>query len=174
MTKLGVLPVIGAVLLAGCSSSSPAVRVSVLHDQKSVSYGGISIVVPSSWPVDKRSDTVCGIQGPGVLVGPPPPQSAYDQSCPGIFPTGVVVRFGGPDQVVPVGRETHKTMHGVSVVVSDAIIGSGGRNGVTQWLWEEVVRFPGHSVWLMLEAPGTSTGVPTAIDEVVGTVRPAG
>ena len=171
-TSAGVVAIVLlAFMLASCSAP-PTFQVSVSHGQTSVTYGGITVEVPASWSVTRRSDAVCGIPGPGVLVGPPRPESDFVQSCPGIPLKGVVVTFGGPDPIAPVGHEQRKTIHGLHLAISERIDGSETTgSGVTHWLWREVVRFPGYSVWLQLDALGTSTGVPAAVAEVVNTVR---
>jgi hypothetical protein len=160
--------VVALMLLAAACAGIP--RVSVPHGWKPVSYGGLTIDVPPSWSVYQRSQQTCGIPGPGVLLGPPiPPHRIL--ACTGIIRRGVVLTFGGPDIVVPVGRETRKTINGVQVAVSELRLFPGVGSGAST---EEVVRLPGHDVWLEALAPGwPSTGALTVVSEVVGTVRAA-
>jgi len=158
-----------ATLAAGCSPSRLSNPPS--PTEKPVSYGGLTVEVPSIWPVYQRSKEFCGISGPGVLVGPPPPSSIH-VFCPLIIRRGVVLTFGGPDRIVPAGPERKETIHGVEVKVSKASFEDGTLNGVPQWTSEEVARFPGHNVWLRAYAPGReSAGVLSVVDKVVDTVR---
>jgi len=158
--------------LAGCSSST----VPVPPGWQPVTYGGITIDVPGAWPVDRRSTVPCGIEGPGVLVGPPAP-GAYHYRCPDIsgHSDGPVLTFAGPGGIVPVGPERRETIHGVPVAVSKATYGAGTLDGVRQWTSEEVVRFPGRGAWLRAEVPATTaeSHALAVVDEIVATVRPA-
>jgi hypothetical protein len=144
-----LLAIVG--LLAGCSTTR--VSISIPHNWKPVTYGGLTIDVPPSWPVYQRPKAFCGIPGPGVLVEPAPPRE-FIYNCPEVPSRGVVLTFGGPDRVVPAGPETLRTIHGVEVAVSKANIGDGTINGAPSWTSEEVARFPGHNVWLRAYAPG--------------------
>ena len=150
--------------------SSPLVHVSVPAGWKPVSYSGLTIDVPGSWLVYQRSKKPCGIPGPGVLVGLPPSRFR-PPACPSYFVRQPVLTFGGPDTVMPAGPERRETVNGVEVVVSKLGLLPGLGNGTTS---EEVVRFPGHNVWLKATVPGRrSTGVLGVIDQVVQTVRPS-
>ena len=168
--RCGVLLVVLAVGLALGACSAPTTHVSVPAGWKPVSYSGLTIDVPGTWPVYQRSKWPCGIRGPGVLVGHSAPGAAR---CPAIIglPLAPVLTFGGPDVVVPVGPEKRSTVNGVEAAVSKLGLFPGVGNGTTS---EEVVRFPGHNAWLKATVPGRrSAGVLGVIDQVVRTVRPS-
>jgi hypothetical protein len=170
--RLAAFGLVGALLLAGCGA--PSVHVSVPHGWKPVTYGGLIIDVPPTWPVYQRSKETCGIPGPGVLVGPPPPPGTII-ACPGVLSRGIVLTFGGPDGIVPAGPERRETINGVQAAISTSSFGAGEVDGVRQWTSEEVVRFPSRGVWLRAYAPGMeSAGVLDVVDQIVTTVRMAG
>ena len=166
--RCGVLLVVLAVGLAVTACSTPPVHVSVPAGWKPVSYSGLTIDVPGSWPVYQRSKYPCGAQGPAVLVGPPP-RAGYN--CPAFIPPGPTITFGGPDIVMPFHQETREVVNGIETVVSTTGHLPGFAHGATTG---EVVRFPGRHVWLKADVPGRrSTGVLGVIDQVVRTVKPS-
>ena len=155
----------------------PLVHVSVPRGWQAVSYGGLTIDVPASWSVYRRAEVFCGMSGPGVLYGPPRPPGAAP-SCPYIRQVAPVIIFGGPDAVSPAGQERSTTINGVAAVESKDTFRSGEVCGGTVpgceqlWTSEEVVRFPGETVWLDIRVPGrASSPVWGVIAEVVSTVR---
>ena len=167
--RSGIMLVVLAVGLAVTACSTPPVHVSVPAGWEPVSYSGLTIDVPGSWPVYQRSKWPCGIRGPGVLVGR---RAVGAFHCPAIIglPLAPVLTFGGPDVVIPVGPEQHSTVNDVDVVVSKEGLLPGLGNGTTS---VEVVRFPDRNAWLKATVPGRrSTGVLGVIDQVVRTVRP--
>ena len=164
----GIVAAVVAVGLMASGCSSRPIHVSIAQGWKPVSYAGLTIDVPGSWPVYQRSQEPCGISGPGVLVGQPPSRFR-PPACPVEFVRAPVLTFGGPDIVVPVGAERRWTINGLEVVVSKLGLLPGFGNGATS---EEVVRFPGRNVWLGASVPGMrSAGVLGVVDQVVRTVR---
>jgi hypothetical protein len=97
--------------------------------------------------VDQRAQAVCGIPGPGVLVGPPPSEAVI---CPAVVANGTVVTFGGPDAPpgVVLGSEKHETIHGVSVFVSTE---PGGVLFHAAY-FTLLARFPSQHAWLLVKA----------------------
>lgn len=159
-----------ACFLAACSS--PPVHVAVPSGWKPVSYRGLTIDVPATWPIYQRSKEPCGITGPGVLVGPP---ARGEYRCPAILALsrGPVVILGGPSGIMRAAPEKHLTINGVEVAEStNAIHGIDGGRQV--WSVEEVVLFPGRSVWLdAQESNRRQPTMPAVVAEVVATMRPA-
>jgi len=104
-----------ACFLAACSS--PPVHVAVPSGWKPVTYRGLTIDVPATWPIYQRSKEICGISGPGVLVGPPTPTDVHI-FCP------LVVRFPGRNVWLR-AYAPGKQSAGVLDVVDAAITGCG-------------------------------------------------
>jgi len=112
---------------------------------------GLTIDLPTSWTVVERTQAFCGIPGPGVIVGPPPPPEKTAIQCPYVPLQGTVVIFGGPDSPpTPLGPESQETIHGIRVLVSEGRAGNQG----TSTIWQESVQFPNQSAWLNMRALG--------------------
>lgn len=165
-----ITTLIGAVtLLTGCSGGTTT-SVAVPRGWRAVSYSGLTIDVPGTWPVVLHTEAPCGIQGPGVVIGPPL-KGAY--RCPDFVAgsTGPELAFSGPGVIVPVGHETRGTFHGVRLAMSIEPIYAGLGEPRAE---EVVVRFPGRGVWIRAYVPGTTGG--RAFDLailVITTVHPA-
>ncbi len=162
------------VLLGACSQSTSHLPPPP-PGTKAVSYQGLTIDVPKSWPVYSRPQLICTPRGPAIVVGPPPPPGQPVASCPAALPGTGVVTFGGPDVVVPVGREVRRDIHGVETAVSQATFPDGTENGTLRYVSTEVARFLGRGAWLQADEPGRAVdGALHDVDQVVGSVRPAG
>ena len=144
---------------------APLVHVSVPRGWKAVSYGGLTIDVPGSWQVSQRQAEGCGIPGPGLLVGPP--YTGPLLLCAYSPQRGPVIIFGGPDAVFPAGHEDATVINGI-----EALVSKNYTPGIPQGASQEVVRFPGETVWLDIRVPGRASSRDWGVvEEVVATVR---
>jgi hypothetical protein len=157
------LALIGASLLAGCGTGgnagqSDATQPPVPAGWKPVSYQGIEIYVPQSWPVEELAAHPCGGgSGPVVLVWPPATGVYY---CPVIFPPeGTIVTLGGPKAMDALGPETEQSINGVNVFVSTHDPVTGPKNPAPNnfegtYFYYLHVRIPDNSAYLDIESPG--------------------
>lgn len=145
-----------AVGVAGCGGS-----------QRSVSYRGLTIDVPSSWSVNQRSTTPCGVLVPSVLVGPPFPTKTAQ--CPGLSFRATAVTFGGPDPAPPaLGKETRESPNGVPALVSSRLSG----NFVDGYTWYSLARFPQKKAWVFVRSTAnTSQAARDQADQVLDSVH---
>ena len=119
-----------------------------------VSYQGIEIYVPQSWPVEELALNNCRSGGTVVLVGP---RSPSPSNCPAMRPSpGTIVRFSGPTPG-SVGPETKQSINGVSVFVSE----SGPNNFEGFYTYMLYIRIPDNSVYLDIESMRTTSEPPS-------------
>jgi hypothetical protein len=155
-----------SLLLAALPLASAAAQPRSPALVRPVSYGGLTIDVPSGWAVMTRAQDACGNAGPVALYGPPPPP--VHQVCPLFRVLAVTVTLGGGDRVRPVGKETRHKIHGILTVESSRTVPGGGT--------ELVARFPGRRVWFSANAPRpgappSSGGDITIVRRILGTVH---
>ena len=168
----------GLFLFASCSG--PA-TVHVPAGWKPVTYRGLTIDIPDSWPVYQQSVKPCGWPNPGVLFGAPPPAnpalpSSFVTPCQPFAPIGPTVELSGPGTVLPAVPKHQEMLNGVQALVSAWNVAGGtpSGGGVVQSNFEEVVRFPGRNVFLWANALGNPlAAMPAVVDKIIDTVRPA-
>jgi hypothetical protein len=140
-----------------------------------VTYQGLTVDVPESWPVYSRPEMICTPRGPAIVVGPLPPRGQPYASCPAVLPGTGVITFGGPDLVEPVGREIRRDLNGVDAAVSEATFPDGTENGTLRYVSTEVARFPGRGAWIEADEPGrVADGALHDVDQVIDSIRSTG
>jgi hypothetical protein len=144
---------------------------------KTVSYQGIAIGVPASWPEYPRTfQHICSAAGPVVLVGPP--VLSGNQLCTRpALPRATVVTFGGPDLTHSEGSEQTRIIHGVKALVSsttiDLVLNSvTTQAGIQRFGCILNVRFPGRNAWLrFLEPSAQQQDACARAEQIVVTVH---
>ena len=108
------------VLTAACSATSPYFP----SAWKQVTYRGVAIGVPESFPLQGIWGWVCGPDKFGVVVGPPSPR-AREVQCPiaGLEPRSTQVLIAPPHDIAQSGEEApnfgcvNRDLHGLSACV---------------------------------------------------------